>query len=713
MTVTEKLQKQGWFLSERGLSLASDDGNIVDIQKIIKRAAELDLKEIGSGEADINQGNVILQIQKLRNVAAPKSKEECRSAPRMLKMFLTDGRNNYQAIEIEHISVLSLNTPPGTKIFLKSANVPTSHGTILLRPFDIGQVLEGKVANLVEKWELNKKLSVHSRVRSAEEGGPPPWIPFGKKIIKVVDQAKNFKALADKEKVTNENSEFEAQRKDAIAEAAKQGNKKIFGGGNKQLLDHGVQKIVDQGFSIEQAEYALRVTRNNVDRALKTLQRNDNKQSSNPREPREPKGKRFEKKMEETGKPSSGKVSLFDFLEDKLPAQSEVTEVNYSQQTNESVKEKFEYDSRGGDRFNSMRGSRAQKGGKGYQVPPRHLDDTKSNKWSNSNSYNPQVPSYNSNGVITQSKPPRFQRNQENFNQYQTDSNPRDNNLRDNNPRDHNARDHNPRDHNPRDNYKVNYNKYPQNETRNPFPGSRSDGGNPRGASSGNYNKPQDQGKMCIPRNQHQPEYDSRNKHYEPHPRHNRIQDGNRKEFSTEGNERSSRNQTNKFSVPEDSYNHNNVQKNGGHFNSEANQNAVCAPWVWKIGDKCMAKYWEDNRYYNAEVTAVSDRTCVVQFKEFHNYEEVLQIDCIPCTEDPRNRTDQRQTQDGKRQDYRPNNRPTRYDQNHDRINGMEFRRGGGGAGIKGGYRKRGSQRTAQQIYQPPAQRTPSVPQDT
>lgn len=64
------------------------------------------MKEIGSGEADINQGNVILQIQKLRNVAAPKSNEESRSAPRMLKMFLTDGRNNYQAIEVEHISVL-------------------------------------------------------------------------------------------------------------------------------------------------------------------------------------------------------------------------------------------------------------------------------------------------------------------------------------------------------------------------------------------------------------------------------------------------------------------------------------------------------------------------------------------------------------------------------------------------------------------------------
>lgn len=39
-------------------------------------------------------------------------------------------------------------------------------------------------------------------------------------------------------------------------------------------------------------------------------------------------------------------------------------------------------------------------------------------------------------------------------------------------------------------------------------------------------------------------------------------------------------------------------------------------------------------QYYNAEVTAVSERTCVVQFKGFENYEEVLQVDCIPITED-------------------------------------------------------------------------------
>ena len=82
---------------------------------------------------------------------------------------------------------------------------------------------------------LLQKLASHTRVRSAEEGGPPPWIPFGKKIVKLSEQDKNFKALAEKEKPSKENTEFETQRKDAIAEAAKQGSKKVFGGGNKQV----------------------------------------------------------------------------------------------------------------------------------------------------------------------------------------------------------------------------------------------------------------------------------------------------------------------------------------------------------------------------------------------------------------------------------------------------------------------------------------------
>jgi len=47
----------------------------------------------------------------------------------------------------------------------------------------------------------------------------------------------------------------------------------VFGGGNRQLLDHSVQQIVDVGFSIEEAEAALKANRNNVEKALRSLQK--------------------------------------------------------------------------------------------------------------------------------------------------------------------------------------------------------------------------------------------------------------------------------------------------------------------------------------------------------------------------------------------------------------------------------------------------------
>lgn len=76
------------------------------------------------------------------------------------------------------------------------------------------------------------------------------------------------------------------------------------------------------------------------------------------REPREPRGKR-DKKTEES-KPSSGKISLFDFLEDKLPVQPESVEtVNLSQnnyvQNSKNNQDRLE--SRGND-AQSGRGAR-------------------------------------------------------------------------------------------------------------------------------------------------------------------------------------------------------------------------------------------------------------------------------------------------------------------------------------------------------------------
>lgn len=102
-----------------------------------------------------------MQIQKIRNVSAPKANEESQAAPRMLKLTLTDGHNFCQAIEILPISSLSCDrTPPGSKILIKNARVVS--GYIMLQPNNVSY-LGGKVPALYEKWELSKDALKNSR----------------------------------------------------------------------------------------------------------------------------------------------------------------------------------------------------------------------------------------------------------------------------------------------------------------------------------------------------------------------------------------------------------------------------------------------------------------------------------------------------------------------------------------------------------------------
>ncbi|KAK0167340.1 hypothetical protein PV327_004750 [Microctonus hyperodae] len=685
----ERMKELGWYLTKQGFDIVSDDGAISEMPKLVKHALDLDLREIGSGEGEITQGNLILQIQKLRNVSAPKNNEESRSAPRMLKLYLTDGKNNYQAVEIENISSISLNTPPGTKISFNPETIVMSHGIILLRPSSIARVLGGKVPHLVEKWELNRKLATHTRVRSSDEGGPPQWIPFGKKILRPKENDKQFKALAEKESTAKDNSEFEAQRRDAIIEAARQGSKKRFGGGTKQLLDYTVQRIVQQGFTIEQAEQALKINRNNVNRALKSLQRTDDKtKSSEPREQREPRGKRFDKKSEET-KPSSGKVSLFDFLEDKLPTPCDPVDTTAQYNNENFASTRFDnhtehIDHRGAN-GPSNKGGRTQKGGRGgYHPPSTYSEDTKSSKRNNNENYNAsQHGNYSASNNPHHGKPPRFQKNQETH--HQQESNFKGNHNKSTQPNERNKHTSGNNSHNSVNEYSGNYSK------------------NQNDSSNRQYN--QFEGVKSNRQN-------SDVSHTLQNPSHHFDTS---KSFTTNTTDRNynknqlnRNNQTNDFSV-------NNFARGGGHknsndYNSNINRNNANelsnGMWAWKKGDQCMAKYWEDNKYYNAEVTAVSTRTCVVQFKDFNNYEEVLQVDCIPITEDISPNFSSVSQDDHRRQEYRSGYRTQRFDQSYNTMGNMEFRRGGGGnSGTRGFNKKRAPQRSAQPIYQPPAQR--------
>ncbi|XP_015767052.1 PREDICTED: tudor domain-containing protein 3-like isoform X2 [Acropora digitifera] len=97
-----KLKENGWFLSTEGVAECERACNKEkpSLQDMSKAALNLDLKQYGVKHLpnDINKakvvtliGPLVLQVQKLRNVSAPKSNEDSNHSPRLLKIQLTDG----------------------------------------------------------------------------------------------------------------------------------------------------------------------------------------------------------------------------------------------------------------------------------------------------------------------------------------------------------------------------------------------------------------------------------------------------------------------------------------------------------------------------------------------------------------------------------------------------------------------------------------------
>ncbi|XP_046995133.1 tudor domain-containing protein 3 [Schistocerca americana] len=822
MAVTEALKERGWNLSEEAVGQITDNGSITDVKQIIQKALDIDLREISTSgfPEDLNKtkyetipGSFVVQIQKIRNISAPKANEDSKAAPRMLKLSLTDGQISCQAVEVEYMPRISLDTPPGTKLFFKGDQLPMSHGYLLLRPSLI-EVLGGKVPHLVEKWELNRTLAKHTRGRVGEEGGPPPWIPFGQKILKPNHQDRNFKSLETaKEKENRENAEFEAQRKDAIAEAARGGAKKIFGGGNKPLLDHNVQQIVDYGFTVEQAEYALRQNRNNVQRALKVLQRRadgqrrDDSGRERPRSEGKGKGgdererkKRGERGGEEDGgappKPS-GKVQLFAFLEDKLPVSSEkesehrnasnisnntgsntsggnvmtsnninpdkkqfgtdmTNKANSNSRTSRTDRPNYSQSRNNGSRGGNVSGggnsggSRSNRGSRGANNTANNMtwsngSDARSggNFSSNASARDSDRGRHsssagNSGSTLQQQKPPRFQNQQRFQQQQQHQQPPQSQQLNDNfygqpwansypetqyNTNTWSSKNSVPNSSNSkiRDDY-VNHETfsslgYEMNKNR-----SRS---NNAGAGGFGMNFEPDTDsrilgnrleRMSNTRN-YPPQQDILNSKFGTLPQSGIGHDTYSSYTSPPPPPRIQQTQQlyggaefTAYKDPVQPAVSNNVHNSTGSNYSNPGQGMYSSPsnhyiadnkvWRWQKGDKCMAKYWEDNVYYNAEVTGVSDRTCVVRFVEYGNYEEVLQDDCIPITDEGLGQSIQSSSAFSSSSD----SLPPQNNQNH--FSGiLEFRRGGTRPYIKSAGADRKPPRIQQQLYMPPAQR--------
>ncbi|XP_026868092.2 tudor domain-containing protein 3 [Electrophorus electricus] len=377
------LTKEGWYLTDEGIAecKSSSEKENATLSDIIVVALNSDLRPIGKSflPSDINSGRVeklegpcVLQVQKIRNVAAPKEHEESQAAPRMLRLQMTDGHTMCTGLEFKHLSKISLNTPPGTKVKLVGS-VPLKNSFLLLDDSNI-TVLGGEVDHMIEKWELQRSLAKHSRSNIGAEGGPPPFVPFGQKCIrkeevdsKVLDQRKTLQS-SGMGKIASENDEFEKQRIAAIAEVAKSKEMRTFGGGGcaggnlanptavsknrdtyqrrreerdkawtdskpegvyRELVDErALRDIMEMGFNKEAARQALLDNNNNVEVALNSLLTGASQTKAAPVEPGRPpprgkgrgRGRSRQDEDEEGGGRPSGPSTLFDFLESKMGA---------------------------------------------------------------------------------------------------------------------------------------------------------------------------------------------------------------------------------------------------------------------------------------------------------------------------------------------------------------------------------------------------------
>nr|XP_046246913.1 tudor domain-containing protein 3 [Scatophagus argus] len=380
--LADSLVKEGWYLSEEGIAELKGSAEKITHSDIIRIALDSDLRPIGrkflpsdinSGRTEKLEGPCVLQVQKVRNVSAPKDHEESQGAPRMLRLQMTDGHTTCVGLEFKHLSKISINTPPGTKVKLLGT-VQVKNGLLLLDDSKIF-VLGGEVDHMVEKWELQRSLAKHSRSNIGAEGGPPPFVPFGQKCARrdqvdsrELDQRKTLQAH-NVVKSTDENDEFEKQRTAAIAEVAKtkEGPRTFGGGGNagsnlsstasssrsrdsyqkrredrvertesrqdgnyRELVDeHALRDIMEMGFNREAARQALMDNNNNLEVALNSLLTGFSgsrpgpvvAESNKPQPRARGKGRgrsRNEDDEEGAGGRPSGPSTLFDFLESKM-----------------------------------------------------------------------------------------------------------------------------------------------------------------------------------------------------------------------------------------------------------------------------------------------------------------------------------------------------------------------------------------------------------
>ncbi|XP_071087007.1 tudor domain-containing protein 3-like isoform X2 [Haliotis cracherodii] len=715
----------GRHLTAEGIAELEQNGKR-GVDQLIKTAIDTDLRDVGDkwlpeelhkGRLDYIQGPAVLQLMKLRNISAPKENEESQTAPRLLRLSLTDGHINCTAIEIENLKNINLGTPPGTKVMLEGA-VDVENNFLLLTNKNF-RCLGGKVEKLVETWELKRKLAKQSRSGVQTEGGPPLFVPFGKKMPsndynpghRAPEKKENFKSLesSKKDKKTEE-SEFEQQRQATIAEALQEGKTKTFGGGMKQhVSDKDVARIVEMGFTPDQASTALRQTNGNVNDAISSLisrggrgpgrggDRGDKFERRQPMESRQGgRGRRGRDRDEdEEGGASSrpsGPATLFDFLETKIPVKEESKSSSASSRptfNNKSSTDSSSTRSNSGPNGRPHYENNSSRSGGYKSTPNHHHQQSQQQDFSGQNFQNRK-----------QNLPPRLAgrhgQDGPSYHQQKPSSQQFPNFDSDRTQRGEDS--HRRTDNQTRSN-QSGYNAYERGQKD--FNQSRPKSG------SYNYNDPQEYKENRYNSRQNS-QHNSKNDGPQEDRRDNRF-DNQRGSRQAQG-QRSSRSQQDGSRKPYEQqqsqqHRHEGPPQGEGHS--------------WRKGDQVMAKYWEDSRFYMARIEdfASNGATCVVTFLEYGNMEEVLLSDIEALSQQtwqpPNNSRNYHKGPPSQQSYYNnpPHNAGAMVMQGPPPfpgqagfagpINSMEFRRSGNGAGFQGGQARPDKRRPTQQYYQP------------
>lgn len=595
-----------WNLCPEGINIVTQNGAIKDSKTILKNALDSDLKLIGK-PAIANElsksriGKIVLQIQKIRNISAPKAKEESQAAPRMLKLTLTDGDSYIQAIEMSSINSISREkTAPGTKVLVNDATLVS--GYLLINPQNF-TVLGGQVEHLYEKWLLAKSIQLSQQLGKVSTEGAPPWVPFGGKIL-TGNEDKSFKSL-EKSKDANIDSEFDQQRKDAIAEASSGAIRKTFGGRVKQ----------------------------NVQPVQANQQFHSRGKTNDKDHDRSKKGKFSQKDdevVEKLQRPSE-KVSLFAFLEDKLPMPEPKKPVetkiqsttsysrpaNYNYQKDTRIQQKPEGNQNRGDYRTSSKQPQIQRNDRPSKVQSYNANVTSAESVSSTAKYLPQK----SNNFSNNGTNPKYDASE-------TNNSIKKNSDVANNVNNYNSKSYqqNPKNNQP-NRYRNNYDK--QNEIsndRNNFVQPHNQFGN-----YNNYPKPHQKGEITesnVPLGG--PQFSNSNNYPQPNtthqkPQHYHQNPSQNAEVQQLTNNFSKMSVNNEF-ASRSLRQHLNLGPPKRQF-LQGSQGTV--PNSLNIGDQCMAKYWEDGKFYPATVAAITEKTYAVQFTGYGNIEEVLKHDCF------------------------------------------------------------------------------------